>query len=399
MASLKQLFYDHQGRTSDAPIGIEIVNSEGIYLYDKNGKDYIDLVSGVSVSNLGHKHPEILKATKAQLDKYSHLMVYGEFIQEPQVKYAELLANNIPDPLSVTYFVNSGSEAIEGALKLAKRYTGRSEIIAFKNAYHGSTHGAMSVMGSEFFNTAYRPLLPDISFMEYNNEADLSKITERTACVLVEPIQGEGGIISPKNDFLKKLRKACDNTGTLLIFDEIQTGFGRTGSLFAFQKYDVVPDIFTIAKAMGGGMPIGGFVSSIEIMNTLTHNPILGHITTFGGHPVSAASALANLKVLLNEPELINTAEQKAQLFRNELNGIKAIKEIRSDGLYMAIDLGENYDLDSLMQEMYNQGIISDLFLFYEGAFRISPPLIITEKEILEACSRIRRSFEIVENK
>ena len=399
MASLKQLFYDHQGRTSDAPIGIEIVNSEGIYLYDKNGKDYIDLVSGVSVSNLGHKHPEILKATKAQLDKYSHLMVYGEFIQEPQVKYAELLANNIPDPLSVTYFVNSGSEAIEGALKLAKRYTGRSEIIAFKNAYHGSTHGAMSVMGSEFFNTAYRPLLPDISFMEYNNEADLSKITERTACVLVEPIQGEGGIISPKNDFLKKLRKACDNTGTLLIFDEIQTGFGRTGSLFAFQKYDVVPDIFTIAKAMGGGMPIGGFVSSIEIMNTLTHNPILGHITTFGGHPVSAASALANLKVLLNEPELINTAEQKAQLFRKELQGIKSIKEIRSDGLYMAIDLGKNYDLDSLMQEMYNQGIISDLFLFYEGAFRISPPLIITEEEILEACSRIRRSFEIVENK
>ena len=399
MASLKQLFFDHQGRTSNAPIGIEIVNSQGIYLYDKNGKDYIDLVSGVSVSNLGHKHPEILKATKDQLDKYSHLMVYGEFIQEPQVKYAELLAKSIPEPLSATYFVNSGSEAIEGALKLAKRYTGRSEIIAFKNAYHGSTHGAMSVMGSEFFKTAYRPLLPNISFMEYNKESDLSKITEKTACVLVEPVQGEGGIISPKNGFLKKLRKACDDTGTLLIFDEIQTGFGRTGKLFAFQKYDVIPDIFAIAKAMGGGMPIGGFVSSNEIMNTLTHNPILGHITTFGGHPVSTASALANLKVLLNEPELINNAEKKADLFRSELQDIESIKEIRSDGLYMAIDLGKEYDIDSLMQEMYNQGIISDLFLFYEGAFRISPPLIITEKEIHEACSRIKQSFKNVETK
>ncbi len=399
MASLKQLFFDHQGRTSNAPIGIEIVNSQGIYLYDKDGKDYIDLVSGVSVSNLGHKHPKILKATKDQLDKYSHLMVYGEFIQEPQVKYAELLAKSIPEPLSATYFVNSGSEAIEGALKLAKRYTGRSEIIAFKNAYHGSTHGAMSVMGSEFFKTAYRPLLPNISFMEYNKESDLSKITEKTACVLVEPVQGEGGIISPKNGFLKKLRKACDDTGTLLIFDEIQTGFGRTGKLFAFQKYDVIPDIFAIAKAMGGGMPIGGFVSSNEIMNTLTHNPILGHITTFGGHPVSAASALANLKVLLNEPELINNAEKKAHLFRSELQDIESIKEIRNDGLYMAVDLGKDYDIDSLMQEMYNQGIISDLFLFYEGAFRISPPLIITEKEIHEACSRIKQSFKNVETK
>jgi len=399
MASLKQLFYDHQGRTSDAPIGIEIINSEGIYLYDKKGKDYIDLVSGVSVSNLGHKHPKIIKAIKDQLDKYSHLMVYGEFIQEPQVRFAELLAQNIPDPLSATYFVNSGSEAIEGALKLAKRYTGRSEILAFNNAYHGSTHGAMSVMGSEFFKTAYRPLLPNIGFMEFNNIHDLSRITEKTACVLVEPIQGEGGIISPKNDFLKKLRTACDATGTLLIFDEIQTGFGRTGSLFAFQKYDVIPDIFTIAKAMGGGMPIGGFVSSNKIMNTLTHNPVLGHITTFGGHPVSAASALANLKILIAEPELINLAEQKAQLFRSQLENIKAIKEIRSDGLYMAIDLGTDYNIDILMQEMYNQGIISDLFLFYEGAFRISPPLIITEEEILEACNRIKRSFEIVEKK
>jgi acetylornithine/succinyldiaminopimelate/putrescine aminotransferase len=397
MASLKQLFYDHQGRTSDAPIGIEIVNSEGIYLYDKEGKDYIDLVSGVSVSNLGHKHPVIIKAIKDQLDKYSHLMVYGEFIQEPQVRFAELLAQNIPDPLSSTYFVNSGSEAIEGALKLAKRYTGRSEILAFNNAYHGSTHGAMSVMGSEFFKTAYRPLLPNIGFLEFNNEDDLKKITNKTACVLVEPIQGEGGIISPKNNFLKKLRAACDKTNTLLIFDEIQTGFGRTGNLFAFQKYDVIPDIFTIAKAMGGGMPIGGFVSSNEIMNSLTNNPILGHITTFGGHPVSTAAALANLKILIDQPELINTTEKKAQLFRSELKNINSIKEIRSDGLYMAIDLGKDYDIDKLMQEMYNQGIISDLFLFYEGAFRISPPLIIKEDEIIEACARIKRSFDIVE--
>ena len=397
MPSLKQLFYDHQGRPSNEPIGIEIVNSEGIYLFDKQGKDYIDLVSGVSVSNLGHKHPVIIKAIKDQLDKYSHLMVYGEFIQEPQVRFAELLAQHIPAPLDSTYFVNSGSEAIEGALKLAKRYTGRSEILAFNNAYHGSTHGAMSVMGSEFFKTAYRPLLPDIGFMEYNNEQDLIKITNKTACVLVEPVQGEGGIISPKNDFLKKLRAACDATGTLLIFDEIQTGFGRTGELFAFQKYKVIPDIFAIAKAMGGGMPIGGFVSSKKIMDSLTFNPVLGHITTFGGHPVSAAAALANLNILIDNNELIKSAERKAQLFRDELKDIAAIKEIRNDGLYMAIDLGADFDIDKLMQEMYNQGIISDLFLFYEGAFRISPPLIITNEEILEACQRIRKSFKNIE--
>jgi acetylornithine/succinyldiaminopimelate/putrescine aminotransferase len=394
MPSLKQLFYNHQGRTSNEPIGIEIVNSEGIYLYDKNGKEYIDLVSGVSVSNLGHKHPQIIKAIKDQLDKYSHLMVYGEFIQEPQVRFAELLANNIPDPLDTTYFVNSGSEAIEGALKLAKRYTGRSHILAFKNAYHGSTHGAMSVMGSEFFKTAYRPLLPDIEFLEFNNEADLERINSKTACVLVEPIQGEGGIISPKNNFLTKLRKACDKTGTLLIFDEIQTGFGRTGSLFAFQKYKVIPDIFTIAKAMGGGMPIGGFVSSKRIMDTLTFKPILGHITTFGGHPVSAAAALENLNILINDPNLIQQAENKAVLFKQELKAIPSIKEIRYDGLYMAIDLGKSFPIEKIMQEMYNQGIISDLFLFYEGAFRISPPLIISNDEIMEACKRIIMSFE-----
>lgn len=397
MPSLKQLFYNHQGRPSNEPIEIEIVNSEGIYLYGKDGKDYIDLVAGVSVSNLGHKHPIVIKAIKDQLDKYSHLMVYGEFIQEPQVRLAELLAKNIPAPLESTYFVNSGSEAIEGALKLAKRYTGRSEILAFKNAYHGSTHGAMSVMGSEFFKTAYRPLLPDIGFMEFNNIDDLKQITEHTACVLVEPVQGEGGIISPKNNFLKELRKACDATDTLLIFDEIQTGFGRTGSLFAFQKYDVIPDIFAIAKAMGGGMPIGGFVSSNEIMNSLTFNPVLGHITTFGGHPVSAAAALANLQILTQDPDLINTAEEKAQLFRNELISITAIKEIRNDGLYMAIDLGTNFNIDKLMQEMYRQGVISDLFLFYPGAFRISPPLTITENEIIEACNRIKQSFKNIE--
>ena len=393
MPSLKQLFYNNQGRPSNEPIGIEIVNSEGIYLFDKEGKDYIDLVSGVSVSNLGHKHPQIVKAIKDQLDKYSHLMVYGEFIQEPQVRFAQLLAQQIPAPLEATYFVNSGSEAIEGALKLAKRYTGRSEILAFKNAYHGSTHGAMSVMGSEFFKTAYRPLLPDIGFMEFNNEDDLKRITTKTACVLVEPVQGEGGIISPKNDFLKKIRKACDATDTLLIFDEIQTGFGRTGSLFAFQKYGVIPDIFAIAKAMGGGMPIGGFVSSTKIMDTLTFNPVLGHITTFGGHPVSAAAALANLEILVNNPELLDSTEEKAQLFRSHLETIAAIKSIRNDGLYMAIDLGAEYDISNLMQEFYKQGIISDLFLFYEGAFRISPPLIITNEEIIEACHRINQSF------
>jgi acetylornithine/succinyldiaminopimelate/putrescine aminotransferase len=249
-------------------------------------------------------------------------------------------------------------------------------------------------MGSEFFKTAYRPLLPDIEFLEFNNEADLERINSKTACVLVEPIQGEGGIISPKNNFLTKLRKACDKTGTLLIFDEIQTGFGRTGSLFAFQKYKVIPDIFTIAKAMGGGMPIGGFVSSKRIMDTLTFKPILGHITTFGGHPVSAAAALENLNILINDPNLIQQAENKAVLFKQELKAIPSIKEIRYDGLYMAIDLGKSFPIEKIMQEMYNQGIISDLFLFYEGAFRISPPLIISNDEIMEACKRIIMSFE-----
>jgi acetylornithine/succinyldiaminopimelate/putrescine aminotransferase len=394
MPSLKQLFYDYQGRTSDEPIGIEITNSEGVFLYDKEGKDYIDLVSGVSVSNLGHKHPRIIKAVKDQLDKYSHLMVYGEFIQEPQVRFAELLAKNIPDPLDTTYFVNSGSEAIEGALKLAKRYTGRSKIFAFKNAYHGSTHGAMSVMGSEFFKTAYRPLLPDIHFLEFNNEDDLKKIDTKTACVLVEPIQGEGGIISPENAFLSKLRQACSENGALLIFDEIQTGFGRTGTLFAFQKYEVVPDIFTIAKAMGGGMPIGAFVASNEIMKSLTFNPVLGHITTFGGHPVSAAAALENLRILLDTPDLISSAESKARRFIEKLKDIPQIKEIRHDGLYMAVDVGKDFPMNRFMNEMYKQGVISDLFLFYEGAFRISPPLTISESEIDLACARIIKSFQ-----
>ena len=396
MPSLKQLFYNYQGRTSDEPIGIEIVNSEGVFLFDKEGKDYIDLVSGVSVSNLGHKHPRIIKAVKDQLDKYSHLMVYGEFIQEPQVRFAELLAKNIPDPLDTTYFVNSGSEAIEGALKLAKRYTGRSRIIAFKNAYHGSTHGAMSVMGSEFFKTAYRPLLPDIEFLEYNNEKDLEKIDIKTACVLVEPVQGEGGIISPKNDFLMKIREACSQNDTLLIFDEIQTGFGRTGKLFAFQKYNVTPDIFCIAKAMGGGMPVGAFVSSNKIMSSLTYDPVLGHITTFGGHPVSAAAALENLKVLLDNPDLIDDAERKANYFYNLLKEVKGIKEIRYDGLYMAVDMGKEFPMDRFMSEMYRNGVISDLFLFYEGAFRISPPLTITDEEIALACERIIKSFNAV---
>jgi acetylornithine/succinyldiaminopimelate/putrescine aminotransferase len=394
MPSLKQLFYDYQGRTSDEPIGIEITNSEGVFLYDKEGKDYIDLVSGVSVSNLGHKHPRIIKAVKDQLDKYSHLMVYGEFIQEPQVRFAELLANNIPEPLDTTYFVNSGSEAIEGALKLAKRFTGRTKIFAFKNAYHGSTHGAMSVMGSEFFKTAYRPLLPDIYFLEFNNEEDLKKIDSKTACVLVEPVQGEGGIISPEHNFLGKLRKQCDQNGALLIFDEIQTGFGRTGALFAFRKYGVTPDIFTIAKAMGGGMPIGAFVSSNKIMKSLTYNPVLGHITTFGGHPVSAAAALENLRVLLDTPELIATAETKAQRFIEKLKDIPEIKQIRHDGLYMAVDVGKEFPMNRFMNEMYRQGVISDLFLFYEGAFRISPPLTISNNEIDLACDRIIKSFQ-----
>lgn len=388
MPTQRQLFLDYQAQTSDFPLCLEINKAEGIFMYDTDEKQYMDLISGISVSNLGHRHPKVIQAVKDQLDKYTYLMVYGEFVQSPQVKLAQLLASQLPPALQSTYFVNSGSEANEGAMKLSKRYTGRREIIYFKNAYHGSTQGCLSVMGDDDFKKPFEPLLPETKQIEFNNIHHLESITNKTACVIVEPIMGEGGIIIPKNDFLIKLREKCTEVGALLIFDEIQTGFGRTGSLFAFEQFNVVPDILTLAKGMGGGFPIGAFVSSKEIMSSLKTNPILGHITTFGGHPINCAAAEANLKVLLDEKELIASVKEKEQLFK-ELLIHPAIKEVRSFGLMIALEF-ENFDQNkSIIDRCIENGVLTDWFLFNDKSLRIAPPLIITDTEIRKACNVI----------
>lgn len=393
MISQRQLFLQHVGQTSDFPLQLEIDRAEGIYMFDRDGKSYIDLISGVSVSNLGHLHPQVVQAVKEQSEKYMHLMVYGEYIQSPQVEYARLLSDFLPEELNSVYFVNSGSEAIEGALKLAKRYTGRSEIVAYKNAYHGSTHGALSVMGNEEFKNAFRPLLPQVKFIQFNKEEDLELITEKTACVLVETVQGEAGIRVPQDNYLQKLRKRCDEVGALLILDEIQTGFGRTGNLFGFQEFNVKPDIFTIAKGMGGGMPIGAFVSSNEIMSSFKTNPILGHITTFGGHPVSCAAALASLKVLTSQ-DIIADVKRKGELFRKKLNHPE-IKEIRGIGLFMAVELRNFDQVKKVIDIAVEKGLVTDWFLFHDSAFRIAPPLIIANQEIEKACEILNESIEL----
>lgn len=393
MISQRQLFLQHVGQTSDFPLQLEIDRAEGIYMFDRDGKSYIDLISGVSVSNLGHLHPQVVQAVKEQSEKYMHLMVYGEYIQSPQVEYASLLSDFLPEKLNSVYFVNSGSEAIEGALKLAKRYTGRSEIVAFSNAYHGSTHGALSVMGNEEFKNAFRPLLPQVKFIQFNKEEELEQITEKTACVLVETVQGEAGIRIPQDNYLQKLRKRCDQVGALLILDEIQTGFGRTGNLFGFQEFNVEPDIFTIAKGMGGGMPIGAFVSSNEIMSSFKTNPILGHITTFGGHPVSCAAALASLKVLTSQ-NIIGDVKRKGELFRKKLNHPE-IKEIRGIGLFMAVELKDFDQVKKVIDIAVEKGLVTDWFLFHDSAFRIAPPLIINDEEIERACEILNESIEL----
>lgn len=392
MLTQRQLFYNYVAQTSSEPIALEIEKAEGIYMYDKSGKKYIDLIAGVSVSNLGHRHPNVVKAVKEQADKYMHLMVYGEYIQSPQVQFAQLLVEQLPEELNNVYFVNSGSEANEGALKLAKRYTKRSEVIAFKNAYHGSTHGVLSILGNEYFKQAFRPLVPGVKFLEFNNTEELNKITNNTACVIVEPVQGEAGIVCPENNFLNQLRKRCDQTGTLLIFDEIQTGFGRTGNLFAFQTYNVIPDIFTIAKGMGGGMPIGAFVANKKIMSAFKDNPVLGHITTFGGHPVSSAAAYANLKTLLDQ-KIISQVNKKGELFRKLLVH-KKIKSIRGVGLFLAVELESYSQLRKLLDIAIENGLVFDWFIFDDKRLRIAPPLIISEEEIKESCNILLKSLD-----
>jgi len=394
MLTERQIFFNNIAQTSDSPIALEIVKAEGIYMIDNNGKSYIDLISGVSVSNLGHRHINVVNAVKEQVDKYMHLMVYGEYIQSPQVKYTQFLLKQIHKIFDNVYFVNSGSEANEGALKLAKRYTKRSEVISFVNAYHGSTHGVLSVLGNEYFKQAFRPLVPGVKFINFNNVEDLSQITTKTACVIVEPVQAEAGIIIPTDNYLQKLRKRCSETGTLLIFDEIQTGFGRTGNLFAFQTYNVLPDIFTIAKSMGGGMPIGAFVANKKIMSVFKDNPVLGHITTFGGHPVSAAAALATLQTLVND-KIIDEVPQKGKLFKKLLKHNK-IKSIRGVGLFLAVELDSYTQIRQLLTETIKNGLVFDWFIFNDTFFRIAPPLIITDDEIKIACSIILKSLDAI---
>ncbi len=394
----RQIFYNHLALPSEVSNAIEVVKAEGIYLYDDKGDKFIDLVSGVSVSNLGHSHPEIVEAVKKQAETYMHLMVYGKYIQSPQVQLAGELIKFLPEELNSVYLVNSGSEAIEGALKLAKRITGRTEIIAFKNAYHGSTHGALSVLGNEEMKYAFRPLLPDIRFLEFNNGDDLENISENTACVLIEPVQAEAGIVIPSKEYMIALREKCNETGTILIFDEVQMGFGRTGKLFAFENFGVVPDILCLAKAMGGGMPIGAFVSSKENMQLLTHHPALGHITTFGGHPVSSAAALTSLKIIVRE-KLHEQADGKGKLFVENLENHPLVKEIRQIGLMIGVELINNDITDKLVNKLFENKMVVDRFLFNSASFRIAPPLNITEDEIEMISDRIITSLNEVENR
>jgi len=374
-------------------MGLEVASAEGVYITDVSGKRYFDLVSGISVSNIGHRHPAVISAIQEQLDKYLHLNVYGEFIQSPQVHLATELSALLPENLDAVYLVNSGSEAIEGAMKLAKRFTGRTEIIAFENAYHGSTQGALSILGNEALKSAFRPLIPDIRFLRFNNTGDLENISERTACVVVESIQAEGGVVLPEGDFLKKLRERCSEKGALLVLDDVQMGFGRTGKWFSFSHYEFIPDILVLAKAMGGGMPIGAFIASREIMDSLTFNPELGHITTFGGHPVSCAAALAGLRVL-RDSDLIETAEEKGRYIEERMSGHPMIKGIRRKGLILGIEVVDAELRSLLTKYCLENGVIIDWFLFSPATFRIAPPLTITFSELSEACDRIRVSLD-----
>jgi acetylornithine/succinyldiaminopimelate/putrescine aminotransferase len=394
--STRHLFLQHVAQTSPTPIGLEAARAEGIYIYDTSGRRYVDLIAGVAVSNVGHCHPKVVAAVQEQVARYMHLMVYGEYIQSPQVGLAQALAGVLPAPLDCIYFVNSGSEANEGALKLAKRSTGRTEIVAFKNAYHGSTQGSLSVLGDERFRNAFRPLLPDVRSIPFNAFDELSQITPRTACVLVEPIQGEAGVVTPQAGYLQALQARCREAGALLIFDEVQTGVGRTGSWFAATHYGVTPDIMTLAKAMGGGMPLGAFVASRERMAAWQSRPALGHITTFGGHPASCAAAWATFKVLQDE-QLIPAVAGKAALFR-QLLVHPLVREIRGEGLMMAVELGDASLVQRATTALWQAGIITEWFLCCDTAFRLAPPLIITDDEIRQCCEIILTVLDGLKN-
>ena len=380
----RQLFLQHVGQTSEAPLCLNIIKAEGSKMWDAEGKEYIDLIAGISVCNIGHRHPKVVEAIKKQTDDYLHIMVYGEFVENPQVQYATLLSKYLPENLNSVFFTASGSEATEGAMKLAKRYTGRTQIVSFKNSYHGSTQGALSVMGSEYWQQAFRPLLPGINQLQYNSINDLEFITTQTACVIAETIQAEAGVNVPQKEWLQMLRKKCDETGTLLILDEIQCGFGRNGTLWAFEQFGIVPDILLLGKALGGGMPLGAFVSYKKIMDSLTHNPVLGHINTFGGHPVSCAAGLAGLKVLM-EDKIVDDVFRKQELFTSLLQH-SSIQKLSAVGLMIAVFF-ESFEMNKkIIDRLIEKGVFTDWFLFASNALRIAPPLNISDQEIEKSC-------------
>lgn len=389
--SNRQVFLQHVAQTSQAPIGIEMTKADGIHLWDKEGKKYVDLISGFSVNNIGHSHPAVVKAVQEQAATYMHLIVYGEFIENPQVQYAKLLTDYLPTTLNCVYFTNSGAEATEGAMKLAKRITGRSKIIAFNNAYHGSTQGALSIMGGEYWRNAFRPLLPDIHHFNYNDDAVLAAIDSTVACVIIETVQAESGITVPSKEWLEKIRQLCNEHCVLLIFDEIQAGFGRTGSLWAFEQFNVVPDILLLGKALGGGMPLGAFIADRKLMSTLTYDPVLGHITTFGGHPVSCAAGKAAFEILTGSG-IIDTVKDKAAILHNKLNH-PAIIHKNIHGLWMSLQFKDAETNQKIVHQCVKNGLITDWFLFAPDRLRIAPPLIITTEELEEVCEVVLRSI------
>ncbi len=388
----REIFLKHVAQTSPAPLALEIVKADGIYLEDVNGKKYIDIIGGISVANTGHRHPKVIAAIHKQLENYLHVMVYGEFVQSPQTQYAQLLTSHLPEKLNCVYFTNSGAEAVEGAMKLAKKYTGRREIIAFKNSYHGSTQGALSIIGSEYWRNAFRPLLPGILHLDYNDFDVINHITEETACIILETVQAEAGIIKPSVEWMQAIREKCTQTGTLLILDEIQTGFGRTGSLWGFEKFGIVPDVLLLGKALGGGMPLGAFIADFQVMNAFTDAPVLGHITTFGGHPVSCAAGMAAMNILLDE-NLVEGIPGKEKIFLSRLHH-PVIQKVSSAGLWLSIQFDSFETNKTIIDTCIENGLLTDWFLFAADSMRISPPLNITAAEIHKACDIILDAVE-----
>jgi acetylornithine/succinyldiaminopimelate/putrescine aminotransferase len=393
----RELFLRHIAQTSPAPLALEIVKADCCTLFDAAGKEYIDLIGGISVANVGHRHPKVIAAIQQQLEAYLHVMVYGEFVESPQVQYAKLLTDYLPSSLNAVYFTNSGTEAVEGALKLAKRVTNRTQIIAFTNSYHGSTQGALSIIGDEYWRNMFRPLLPDVLHLKYNSFESLEEITAQTACVVAETVQAEAGINVPSQEWMHALRKKCTETGALLILDEIQAGFGRTGKLWGFEHFNIVPDVLLLGKALGGGMPLGAFIAEKQLMDAFTENPVLGHITTFGGHPVCCAAGMAGMKALMparagtdGQEGWINQVKKKEELFRSLLIHPK-IKAVRSFGLWMAVEfdpmaIGSFETCKKVIDKCIEAGVVTDWFLFAPNCLRISPPLIISEEQIDKAC-------------